>query len=124
MLDDVDRIEVVRGPGATVWGANAVNGVINVLSKSARETPGGLLYGGAGDVHLELGGARYGGQIGENTFYRVYGSYERTDDFPSRGGGSDSEGWDVGAGGFRVDHCTRNDAQLTWQTDGYGGRLN
>ncbi|MBC8001764.1 MAG: Plug domain-containing protein, partial [Opitutaceae bacterium] len=47
-LDDVDRIEVIRGPGATVWGANAVNGVINILSKSARDTQGGLLYGGGG----------------------------------------------------------------------------
>jgi iron complex outermembrane receptor protein len=56
-MEDVDRIEVIRGPGATVWGANAVNGVISILSKSARDTQGGLLYGGGGDVHLALGGA-------------------------------------------------------------------
>src|SRR5471032_459778 len=62
MLEDVDRIEVIRGPGATVWGENAVNGVINVVSRSARDTQGGLLYGGAGDVHRAMGGMRYGGQ--------------------------------------------------------------
>jgi len=58
---------VIRGPGATVWGANAVNGVISILSRSARETQGGLIYGGGGDVHLALGGARYGDKVSEDT---------------------------------------------------------
>src|SRR5216110_2738873 len=48
MLEDVDRIEVISGPGATLWGANAVNGVINIMTKSARETQGFLVYGGGG----------------------------------------------------------------------------
>ena len=55
-LENVERIEVIRGPGGTLWGANAVNGVISILSKSARDTQGGLIYGGGGDVHLALGG--------------------------------------------------------------------
>ena len=123
MLDDVDRIEVIRGPGATVWGANAVNGVINILSKSARETQGGLIYGGGGDVHLALGGARYGDKISEDTYYRVYGIYQLNDNYRQMNGPSANDGWDLGKGGFRVDHYTPNDGQLTWQGDAYAGNL-
>lgn len=72
MLEDLDRIEVIRGPGATVWGANAVNGVINIVTRSAKDTQGGLLYGSAGDVHETDSGMRYGGRIGERTYYRVH----------------------------------------------------
>jgi iron complex outermembrane receptor protein len=122
-LDDVDRIEVIRGPGATIWGANAVNGVINILSKSARDTQGGLLYGGGGDVHLALGGARYGDQLGKDTWYRVYGTYQLNDDFRQANGRSAHDGWDLGKGGFRVDHYTSDDGHLTWQGDGYAGNL-
>ncbi|MEY2428937.1 MAG: iron complex outerrane recepter protein [Verrucomicrobiota bacterium] len=122
-FDDVDRIEVIRGPGATVWGANAVNGVINILSKSARDTQGALIYGGGGDVHLALGGARYGGKIGEDTWYRIYGSYQLNDDFRQSNGRSANDSWDLVKGGFRVDHYTRNDGQFTWQGDVYAGNL-
>jgi len=123
MLEDVDRIEVIRGPGATVWGANAVNGVINILSKSARETQGGLIYGGGGNEHLALGGARYGGKIDEDTYYRVYGTYQMNDDFPLPNGRAANDSWDIEKGGFRVDHFTRNDGQLTWRGDIYAGNL-
>ncbi len=122
-LEDVDRIEVIRGPGATVWGANAVNGVINILSKSARDTQGGLVYAGGGDVHLALGGARYGGMLDEDTYYRVYGTYQLNDDFRLSNGRSAYDSWDLGKGGFRVDHYTHNDGHLTWQGDGYAGNL-
>lgn len=73
LLEDVDRIEVIRGPGGTVWGANAVNGVINIITKKARETQGGLLSAGGGSEEQGFGGVRYGGQIGQDVFYRVYG---------------------------------------------------
>jgi iron complex outermembrane receptor protein len=122
-LEDVDRIEVIRGPGATVWGANAVNGVINILSRSARDTQGGLIYGGGGDVHQALGGARYGGKTGEDTWYRVHGTYQLTDEFQQANGQPANDGWDLGQGGFRVDHYTRNDGHLTWQGDAYAGNL-
>jgi iron complex outermembrane receptor protein len=122
-LDDVDRIEVIRGPGATVWGANAVNGVINILSKSARETQGALIYGGGGDEHLALGGARYGGKLSEDTYHRIYGSYQLNDDFDLANGRSAHDSWDLAKGGFRVDHYTRNEGHLTWQGDAYGGNL-
>lgn len=122
-LDDVDRIEVIRGPGATVWGANAVNGVINILSKSARDTQGGLLYGGGGDVHQTLGGVRYGGAAGRDTWYRVYAGYQSNDDFAQANGASALDQWDLLKGGFRVDHYTPTNGQLTWQGDVLTGNL-
>lgn len=118
MLDDVDRIEVIRGPGGAIWGANAVNGVINVVSKSAKDTQGALVYGSGGDVHLTMDGGRYGGMIGTNTYYRVFGSYQKTDDYPlSSSGGSAMDGWWGAEGGFRVDHYRGSDTHLTWQAD-------
>ncbi len=117
MLDDLDRIEVIRGPGATVWGANAVNGVINVVSRSARETQGGLVYVGGGDQPALLGGVRYGGQVGAQTFYRVFASYRADYDFSLAGGASARDGWEGRHGGFRVDHFSAADTRLTWQAD-------
>jgi iron complex outermembrane receptor protein len=71
-LADIERIEVIRGPGGTVWGANAVNGVINIITKRAEETQGGLLTLGAGTQERAFGGFRYGGKLGVSAFYRVY----------------------------------------------------
>src|SRR4051812_2592396 len=72
MLEDVERIEVISGPGATLWGANAVNGVINVITRNAGETQGTL--GAVGGGNRETGGAlRYGGTVGRDGRYRVYG---------------------------------------------------
>ena len=118
MLDDLDRIEVIRGPGGTLWGANAVNGVINIVSKSARDTQGTLLYGGGGNVDQTQDGARYGGKIDDNTYYRVFGSYYQTESFDSPTGGSAGTSYSGGEGGFRMDHYTKGDAdQITWQGD-------
>ena len=72
-LEDVEQIEVIRGPGATVWGANAVNGVINVISKRAADTQGLLVTGAAGNVERGFGGIRYGGSLGSRSFFRIYG---------------------------------------------------
>jgi iron complex outermembrane receptor protein len=120
-LDDVERVEVIRGPGATVWGANAVNGVVSILTKSSRDTQGTLIYGGGGDVHLALGGARYGGKIGENTYYRIFGTYQLNRDFRETTGQRVDDGWDLWKEGFRIDHYTAADGQLTWLANGYGG---
>jgi iron complex outermembrane receptor protein len=117
MLDDVDRIEVIRGPGGTMWGANAVNGVINVVSKSAKETQGALAYAGGGDPHFTADGARYGGKIGENTYYRIFGSYQLNDNYPATNGPSAHDSWQGGTAGFRMDHYFDEAAHVTWQGD-------
>ncbi len=72
MLEDVDRIEVIRGPGGTLWGANAVNGVINIITKHARDTQGGLVSAGAGTEERGFGAARYGWRSGDDQHARVY----------------------------------------------------
>src|SRR3954468_15706592 len=93
ILPDLDRIEVIRGPGATLWGANAVNGVINITTKSARDTQGFLIAGEGSNID-RVGGIRYGGKIDDDTFYRVYTKYSTTDDFDLPGGDQDHDGWD------------------------------
>jgi iron complex outermembrane receptor protein len=117
MLEDVDRIEVIRGPGAAIWGANAVNGVINVVTRTAKETQGTFMYGGGGDVHQAMVGARYGGRIGDNTFYRMYGSYGSDAHFLLANGHSARDGWQRSQGGFRVDRYPQPGTHLTWQGD-------
>src|SRR2546428_1199923 len=78
-LWDIDRIEVISGPGATLWGANAVNGVINITTKRAKDTQGLLVEGGAGTELRDFGGVRYGGTLTSNLHYRVYGKYFERD---------------------------------------------
>ena len=119
MLEDVDRIEVIRGPGATLWGANAVDGVINIITKSAKNTQGGLLTAGAGSQEGTAENARYGSKINDNTYYRVYGKY--FDWYPSidSQGQTASDGWHQLRSGFRVDSNIASADSLTVQGDIY-----
>ena len=75
VLEDVDRIEVIRGPGASVWGANAVNGIVNIITKTAEATQGGLFSAGGGSSERGFSSLRYGGKIGDNLAYRAYGKW-------------------------------------------------
>src|ERR1700694_1197310 len=75
MLEDIDRIEVIRGPGATLWGANAVNGVINVITKKAKATQSGVVTAGGGNEERGSVAGRYGDKIGNDMTYRIYGKY-------------------------------------------------
>ena len=123
MLEDVDRIEVIRGPGATLWGANAVNGVINIITKSAKATQGALLTAAAGSQEATAESVRYGGKLKDKTYYRVYGKYY--DWYPSidATGATASDGWHALRGGFRVDSNATNKDLLTVQGDLYHDRF-
>ena len=118
LLDDVERIEIIRGPGGTIWGANAVDGVINIVTKSSNETHGALVSGGGGNVDQGMGAFRYGGEIGKLN-YRVYGmAFGRAPEFHFDQASFDD--WQMGQEGFRTDWKTTRDS-FTLQGDMYKG---
>ena len=123
LLEDVDRIEVIRGPGATLWGANAVNGVINIITKSARHTAGGLISTQGGSQGYGSGAARYGGKRGEAFAYRLFGKYSRQDRTPGlhEPGPDAFDAWDMARGGFRADWERSEANSLVFSGDIYRG---
>src|SRR5437762_242230 len=123
MLEDVDRIEVIRGPGATLWGANAVDGVINVITKKAKSTQSTIVTAGAGTEERAAGGARYGSKLGDNTYYRAYAKYFDWGPSACPSGMTAHDGWDALRGGFRADWTPTGANSLTLQGDIYRSRF-
>lgn len=121
LLEDLERIEVVSGPGGTLWGANAVNGVINVITKSAAETQGLYVSGGGGSFLQDWGAVRYGDRIGSNLFYRVYAQQFDYNHTFLPGGQPAADAWAMTQGGFRMDYLPSEANTLTLQGDFYGG---
>ncbi len=121
LLEDVESIEVVRGPGGTLWGANAVNGVINIRTRQARDTQGALatVLGGNQESNAAL---RYGDRLGENGYYRVYAKGFRRDALRDAEGDRAHDAWDQVQGGFRADWTLSGRDELTLQGDFYDGQ--
>ncbi len=103
MLEDVERIEVVRGPGATMWGANAVNGVINIITRQTKDTQGGLLVAGTGTEDLASTALRYGGRFGDRIHYRTFGKFFNRNQMLTAGGDGAGDSWNTMRAGGRVD---------------------
>jgi iron complex outermembrane receptor protein len=124
LLQDVDRVEVVSGPGGTLWGANAVNGVINVVTKSAKETQGLYASGAAGSFLKNTSQLRYGFRIDSTIFFRVYGQHFDQKNTVLENGKGAQDAWNMNQGGFRMDYYPSKANTLTLQGDFYGGNEN
>ena len=119
LMDDIDRIEVIRGPGGALWGSNAVNGVINIVTKSAQDTQGGYLEAGTGTQEHVTAAAQYGGQFGDHAYYRVFGKFSDQDAeaYPA----ASPDDWKLSHFGFRTDWAATPKDALTVQADLYDG---
>ena len=118
LLEDVERIEVVRGPGATLWGANAVNGVINIVTRKARDTQGAMVVAETGRVDQE-GAARYGGHWGPSADYRIYTKYLHRSPLLAADGSSSQDGGSSERAGARLDWKESARNLFTFQGDLY-----
>jgi iron complex outermembrane receptor protein len=119
LLDDIDRIEVISGPGATLWGANAMHGVINVITRPAQLTDQSLLKVGIGNLE-RIAGARYGAKVNDELSFRVYGKAFKRDAMELADGADAGDDWHKGQGGFRLD-WERSMDTVTVQGDAYSG---
>jgi iron complex outermembrane receptor protein len=120
VLEDIERIEVIRGPGGTIWGANAVDGVINIITKNAKDTHGAMSSLSGGNVDQGIGEFRFGGTVGSGFDYRAYGKgFIRGPEFHPDGENFDH--WKMGQLGFRTDWNPTTRDTVTVQGDMYKG---
>jgi iron complex outermembrane recepter protein len=122
-LEDVERVEVISGPGATLWGANAVNGVINITTRDARDTQGLFVEGGWGNELRRFASVRYGHMLPTGLGYRVYAKYVDRDNTALSGGADAANEWHLSQAGFRADGELSGAGTFTLQGDLYGARF-
>jgi len=121
-MEDIERIEVIRGPGGTLWGANAVNGVINIVTKNAAKTVGEQVSTSAGVNEGYSARVRYGGEAGAHASYRIYGGSNYWLPTVNSSGQDNDDLWSLSQGGARVDWSSSQKDELTFDGQGYSGR--
>ena len=117
IFNNIERVEVIRGPGASVWGSNAVNGVINIITRKSQDTIGKHLEVVGGTEERVSGTVRVGAKLSDTISYRVYGKYRERDDLAFASGESPGDDWDSKIGGFRIDLDISDVDTLTLQGD-------
>ncbi len=120
-MEDIERIEVIRGPGAALWGANAVNGVINIITKSAQETQGTVMTVGTGTHERYSAAVRYGDRLGVDGAWRIYAKGFERGPYKNAAGRDAEDEWDTLRGGFRMDMDVNASDAITFQGDIYSG---
>lgn len=122
LLEDVERIEVVSGPGGTLWGANAVNGVINIVTKHAKESQGIYASVAGGSFVKDMAALRYGGTLGKKAWFRVYGQHFDRDHTKLANETANMDAWQMTKGGVRLDWNASEKDAVALQADYYDGR--
>lgn len=120
LISDIDHVEVISGPAGTLWGANAVNGVINIITRKASETPGVSVAAGAGDQE-RIGAVRLGGQLGGTASWRLYARAYHADETLTSSGADAHDSWGRVQGGFRLDWTPSDRDELTLHGDAFKG---